>query len=129
MAGVTPNEGEDFALEKIYETENVVLGLFTNTSGLSETSVWANITQPTAAGGYAEKTLTPADWTVASQNASTAAQDFVATGAAFSAAIYGYYIRTTDVTPRILHFEVNASAPITVADGDTYRVNLSNTLD
>lgn len=134
MAGVTVNDGEDLILNLIYKNadanrgSSLELGLFTNTSGLSETSTLANITEPTAAGGYARKTLADASWTVSGQQASYASQDFTASGAAFSADIYGYFIATTGTTAKLLHYEVYGSA-VTVADGDTYRVDLSNTAD
>ena len=73
MAGITPEEGEIVILDLLYKSistnrgTSLVLGLFTNASGLSETSNWSDITQPTGSplNGYAEKTLTDATWTVA----------------------------------------------------------------
>lgn len=131
MAGVTPNEGETLILNLVYKNADVnrgstlELGLFTNTSGLSETSVLADITPPTG-GSYAIKTLTDASWGVTGDNATYATQDFTASGSDYSAAIYGYYIKTTGTAAKLLHFEVDSAAPITVTDGDTYRVDLSS---
>ncbi|MCP4278442.1 MAG: hypothetical protein GY776_00355 [Alteromonas sp.] len=136
MAGVTPNEGETVLLNLLYKNADVnrgstlELGLFTNSSGLSETSVLANITEPTGAGGYARITLADASWTVSGTTEATyAIQSFTASGAAYSADIYGYFIATTGTTPKLLHFEVNGAGATTIADGDTYQVDLSVTGD
>lgn len=135
MAGVTPNEGETVILNLIYKNADVnrgtklQIGLFTNSTGLSETSVLADITVPTTAGGYAIKDLTDASWTVSGTTEATyAKQTWTATGAAFSAVIYGYYIQTTGTAGKLLHFEVYGTA-VTVADGDKYEVDLSITGD
>jgi len=125
MAGVTPEEGEDFILTSYLKAADTFLGLFTNTSGLGQDSVWADITQQTGTG-YAEKTLTAASWTVSAGEATYADQDFLASAGDWDAT-YGYYIRSA--ANELIHFEVNASAPVAVADTQTYRVVLSITAD
>lgn len=125
MAGITPNEGQSYIAEAVYKKLGLDLkiGLFVNTS-LSVTSTWANIVQPTG-GGYAEKDLTAASFTVASGGVTTYAQQvWTASGTTITPAVYGYYVRTVESTPRIVHFEFN-SGPRTIADSDSYKVDLS----
>lgn len=132
MAGITPNEGEDLILNLIYKNGDVnrggslKLGLFTNASGLSETSVLADITEPSG-GGYAQITLTDASWIVSGQQASYATQTFNAT--ATWTPIYGYFIATTGTAAKLLHFEVDPNGPIILNNGDSHEVDLSNTAD
>lgn len=135
MAGVTPNEGEKVILNLTYPNGDVdrgtslQLGLFTNVSGLSETSVLADITEPTG-GGYARIPLTDASWTVSgTTQASYATQTFTCTGTNYSAPVYGYFIATTGTTPRLLHFEVNPAGSVQLNVGDSHEVDLSNTGD
>jgi len=127
MPGVTPNEGKDVILELIYAGNDFTIGLFTNSSGLSETSVFSDLVEPSSAGGYVTQTLTGASWTVALQNATYPLVQFNASGANFSAPVYGYFIATIEATPKILHFEVDPSAPRTIVDGGpAYNVDLSS---
>lgn len=126
MAGITPNEGQSYIAEAVYQQLglDLALGLFTNNGGLSVSSTWASITQPTG-GGYAEKLLDAGTFAVAAGGVTTYPQQtWTASGGAMSPAIYGYYVRTVEATPRLLHFEFNAS-PRSVADGDSYKVDLS----
>lgn len=126
MAGITTNEGQSYIAEAVYKKLGLDLkiGLFTNTGSLSVSSVWANITQPTG-GGYAEKDLDAASFTVAAGGVTTyAVQTWTASGSTITPAVCGYYIRTVESTPRLVHFEFNTS-PRTIADGDSYRVDLS----
>lgn len=126
MAGITTNEGQSYVAEAVYKKLGLDLkmGLFTNNAGLGISSVWSNISQPSG-GGYAEKSLTSGSFSVASGGVTTyAKQTWTASGGAISPAVYGYYIRTDEATPRLLHFEFN-NGPRTVADGDIYSVDLS----
>lgn len=126
MAGITPNEGQSYIAEAVYKKLGLDLkiGLFTNTGSLSISSVWANITQPSG-GGYAEKDLTAGSFTVGAGGVTTyASQVWTASGSTITPDVYGYYVRTVEATPRILHFEFNTS-PRTISDGDTYTVDLS----
>ena len=130
MAGVTPNEAEHlFAhilFNRTYHVDrdaDLKLGLFANTSGLSETSALADITAITGTGSTA-KTLTDASWTVTNDTASYAKQTFTAGAGGFSAAVYGYYIYTiaSGGTARLLHYEIDASGPRTMAEGAVYEI-------
>jgi len=125
VAGITPNEGQSYIAEAVYKNQflDKKIGLFTNTGSLSVTSTWASITQPSG-GGYAEKDLVAGTYTVAAGGVTTyPLQTWTAVSTTMTPAIYGYYIRTVEATPRIVHFEFNDS-PRTVADGDSYKVNL-----
>jgi len=128
MAGLTAIEGKDDILETLYNEQTLEVGLFTNTSGLTANSVLADITQPSAAGGYAVKTLAPASWTITNGSATHPNQLFQAVGAAFSAPIYGYFIKTTSGRIVLRHFEVDTAAPVIVSDGQTYEVDLSSVI-
>ncbi len=128
MAGITPEEGQDYIAEVLYSQDvspqTLTLGLFTNSAGaLTETSLWANVSQPTGTG-YAEVTLTAGSWGVASGGVSTFPQQSWTAGADWSADVTGYYIRTGEGTPRLLHFEYG-SAPRTMSTGNVYIVDLS----
>jgi hypothetical protein len=126
VAGITTNEGQAYIAEAVYKKLglDLAMGLFVNSAGLSVSSVWANITQPTG-GGYAEKSLVSATFSVAAGGVTTyPLQTWTASGGTIAPAVYGYYIRTVEATPRLVHFEFN-SGPRTVADGDLYTVDLS----
>lgn len=132
MAGFTPNEGETFLGNYIYKRiltdrdADLELGLFTNSS-VSETTTEADITEPTGTG-YARITLTDASWTVTGDVASYAQQVWTA-GGAWTGDVYGYFICTkaSGGTQRLLHIEVEAGGPRTMAENDEYRVTPSNT--
>lgn len=126
MAGITTNEGQAYIAEAVYKQLglDLIIGLFTNPSALSVASTWTDIVQPTG-GGYAEKALVAANFTVSAGGVTTyAQQEWIASGSTMTPAVCGYYIRTDEATPRLLHFEFNDS-PRTVADGDSYKVDLS----
>ena len=134
MAGVTPNEAETLIATLLYKRTyhadrdaDLMLGLFNNNGGtaLSETSVLADVVAVTGTG-YAAKTLTDASWTVNNDTAAYAAQVFTGGAGGWSAA-YGYYIYTKAAggTARLLHYEVDASGPRTLAVGDTYTITPS----
>ena len=126
MSGITTNEGQSYIAEAVYQQLplDLMMGLFTNVSGLGVTSTWATITQPSG-GGYAEVALVAGTFVVAAGGVTTyPLQIWTATGGDISPAVYGYYIRTVEATPRLLHFEFNLS-PRTVTDGDSYKVDLS----
>lgn len=127
MAGILPNEGETFIATMVIKNTatdrgtNLQLVLFTNSS-IGETITAATLTQPTNAGDYAAKTLTDGSWTVTNDTATYATQTFTATGASFSAPVYGYAILTTGTTPRILAIEADPNGPYTLQANDTYTI-------
>lgn len=128
---ITPEEGRVVAANLIFKQSDsnrgssMELGLFTNSSGLSETSVLADINEPTG-GNYARIALDDASWVVDSEGqASYAKQTFNATGSAYSADIYGFFIATKGASPKLFHFQVEAELPdpgSTVGENNSYSV-------
>ena len=91
------------------------IGLFTNSSGLSSTTTYASIIQALFTG-YAEQTIVDANWT---ETASGGVATWVNSGAPFTftcsgatvgsnPAVFGYYIRTTGTTPRLIGYEIDS---------------------
>ena len=130
MAGITPDEGQDYIAEVLYSqalvAQTLIMGLFVNTTGaLTATSQWADITQASG-GGYSEKTLSSGGWSVASGGVATyASQTWVSTGT-WAADVYGYYVRTDEGTPRLLHFEYDPGGAKTITNEDLYTVDPSS---
>ena len=95
MTLVVPNVGEVKALELYLKSENLILRLYSNNITPAEGDTIHTYTQVTG-GGYAQKTLTAASWTVTSGNPSSgsyAAQDFEFTGVTGApGTVYGYYV-------------------------------------
>lgn len=111
-SAITPNEGQVVIADLIFKQSNadrgtsLELGLFTNTTGLSVTSVLADLVEPTG-GSYARKTLADASWTNdADGTMSYAKQTFNAVSTAFSPDITGFFIATTGTAPKLLHFQI-----------------------
>jgi hypothetical protein len=129
MAGITPVEGQDYIAEVLYSqgtaVQSYTMGLFVNTTGvLTVSSAWADVTQASGAG-YAEKPLTPGTFTISTGGVATyPSQSWIATGS-WALPVYGYYIRTQEGTPRILHFEYSPNGSRVMDDGDIYSVDLS----
>ncbi len=126
-----PDEGETLILNLLLKRTltdrdaNLEVLLYTNSSLTLETATEAALTEPSG-GGYARKALTDASWTVSGDEGTYAAQDFTPSGAAW-AGVYGAAVVTNAAggTKRILGIAAYASAPITVADGETFRVDLT----
>jgi hypothetical protein len=130
MAGITPNEGQDYIAEVLYSQEtavqNLTVGLFVNTAGvLTATSAWADVTQVSGTD-YAEINLTAGTWSIASGGVATygSSISWIAGADDWSAAVYGYYVRTREGTPRLLHFEYSPNGAVTMTNGDIYTVDL-----
>lgn len=129
MAGITPNEGQDYVAEVLYPQSTAVaaysLGLFTNLPNvLTETSVWAHVTEPTGTG-YLEISLVAGNFVVSAGGVTTYPQQSWTAVADWNLPVYGYYIRTQEGTPRLLHFEYNAQGARTMSTGNVYTVDLS----
>ena len=100
MALVVPNCGEVVSLSRIVNktaTGDVRLKLFSNNVTPGEATVLGDLTE-VSGSGYTDKSLTGANWTVATDGsnnttASYAKQSFALTGAA---TVYGYYVTTAD---------------------------------
>ena len=133
MAGFTPNEAESLVIDMLLKRDltdrdaDLELGLFTDSSP-DETITEATISEPTG-GSYARKTLTDGSWTGTGDTRSYAQQTFTATGSAYSAPIYGYFIATKSAggTPRLLLVEIDSGGPYTMNENDTYKVTPSAT--
>lgn len=130
MAGITPTEGQDYIAEILYPKSTVpqdlIIGLFVNTTGaLTESSAWANIIQASG-GGYSEITFTDGSWNVASGGVATyPSTSWIATNS-WAAAVYGYYVRTAEGTPRLLHFEYSPNGSRLMTENDVYTVDPSS---
>jgi len=105
MTLMVQNVGEVTALSylvnKVATTRDLIYRLFSNNITPAETDTAATYTETTG-GGYAQKTLTGASWTVvggAPTQASFAAQTWTFSGAVGGTGIiYGYYVvRATDL--------------------------------
>lgn len=132
MPAIATTEGDTLIANLLFKNADVnrgtglKLGLFTNSS-VSASTTYGALTQPTG-GGYAEISLTDGSWSVASGVASYAAQTFTVSGTTYSAAIYGYYIRTMGTSPKIITLQTDPAGPITFAIGDTYVITPNITL-
>jgi hypothetical protein len=121
--GINPKEGIEVVLNLIYANADInrgtdlVLGCYTNTT-VTVNTIWTDITQPNTGTGYLEKTLADDSWIIDNPNgeATYANQEWTATGS-WSADVYGFYIRTTGATPKILHLQPSEIAPVTVTNG------------
>ena len=133
MAGFTPDEGEKLAQQVRYFRTHVdrdadlELGLFTNVAP-GETITHAALTEPTGTG-YARITLTDASWSIPASVASYAQQTFTGGAGGWTGSIQGYFIATKAAggTKRIVHIEVDANGPYTIAENDTYKVTPGDT--
>ena len=126
-----PDESETLFLNVLFKRvltdrdATLELLLYTNAALALETAVESALTEP-ATGGYARKVLTDATWTVTADEATYPAQDFVPSGGVFTD-VRGAAVVTVTAggTKRILGIAPFPAAPVTVADGATFRVNLA----
>lgn len=123
MAGITPNEGENYVAGKVYVNGNLRIGLWKGSWTVQETVNYAqadSVFTKIATSGYTEVTLN--SWSISSDTATHPDVVFTA-GAGTNETINGYYIATED--NRLLHVE-RATNPLTRTEGQKYRVVLSN---
>ena len=128
MAGFRPDEGETVSLAILLKRlltdrdADLELGLFTNVAP-GETITEATLTEP-ATGGYARITLTDASWTESPQSQFNYAQQTLTPSGANWTGIQGYFIVTKAAggVQRILAIEVDTNGPITVNDGNDYKI-------
>lgn len=121
MPAITPNQGRQFAGEKVYKTDNLELLLYTGPTSPTSATVYGDITE-VSGFGYSRATLAAGSWTVnADGTVSFAQQSFTPSGGEWTG-VRGYAIVTTEGTPRILHIEQGPGAPYTVADGQPFLV-------
>jgi len=131
--GFVPDEGEVLVGNIIFKRiltdrdANLELGLFTNVAP-GETITEATITEPTGTG-YARIDLVDATWAVASSTFTYTSQVFTGGAGGWTGSIQGYFISTKAAggTQRLIGIEVDASGPYTIAENDTYTIDLANT--
>ena len=126
-----PDEGETLILNLLLKRiltdrdADLELLLYTNAGLNLETATEAALTEPST-GGYARKVLTDASWSVSGDEATYAAQDFTPSAGVFTD-VRGAAVVTKSVggTQRIVGIVAYNAAPVTVADGETFRVDLT----
>ena len=126
-----PDEAETLLLNVLLKRTltdrdaDLELLLYTNAALTLETATEAALTEPSG-GGYARVSLTDGSWTVDGDEATYAAVDFTPSGAAW-AGVYGAAVVTKSAggTQRIVGINAYEAAPITIGDGETFRVNLT----
>ena len=130
MAGLTVNEGLNYIASLIYPTAtryDLTIGLLTNAAGtLSETSAWADITQPSGTG-YAEIALTNGNFSVDAQGDVTYSPQLQWTAGSdwTGGDITGYYIRNQNASPVLVHIEYRDSGSFPMTNGRIYTVDLT----
>lgn len=134
MTLLVPNNGEGDALAAIVgktAAENLQLRLYQNNITPAETDTAATYTVATFTG-YANITLTAANWTVTEGAPSEAAypqQTFTSSADQASQSIYGYYF-TRVTSGRIAWAERFPAGPYAIANnGDNIKVTPKITLD
>ena len=126
-----PDEGETVILNVLLKRvltdrdADLQVLLYTNVGLNLETATEAALTEPSG-GSYGRKTLTDGSWSVSGDEGTYVAQDFTPSGASW-AGVYGAAVVTKSAggTQRILGIAAYPSAPLTVADGETLRVDLT----
>ena len=135
MPLVVPNEGElillDYMLKDVSVTADYILRLFKNDVTPDQDSTDGTFTEADFTD-YAEVTMTRANWQAAvtatgkgESSYGTAPQSW--TCGATGNTIYGYWVETTDVTPKILWAERFATSRV-LADGDVLNITPKFTL-
>jgi predicted transcriptional regulator YdeE len=119
MALLVPDEGEVTLLEHMVNkvaSADFKLHLFTNDYTPVEGSELADFTEAVAAG-YAEITLTGADWTVATATGTTTAEHVQKTFTFTAASVdYGYYV-TNNAGTKVVWAERFSDAPHNIPSG------------
>jgi hypothetical protein len=105
------------------------LGLFKNTSGLGETSVLTDITEPSG-GGYSRVQLSDGDWTESVTKGVYVNLQKVFTATAAWGDVYGYFICSVETgTSGIFKaFEIFSDGPYTITDTWSVQVTPSMTI-
>jgi len=131
MAGVLPTEGEewlcDLVLEQATQAETdrgstMVICLFTNNINIDDSVIYAGLTQPTSAGGYALTTIPNNTWSGSTGSRTATAITFEATGADYSSdTVYGYFVATDGTNKKVIAVEKDV-APVDINNGDSYTI-------
>jgi hypothetical protein len=132
MAVVFTDAAEVIALKNFLNNtapQSLILRLYSNNRSPAKSDVVGDYTE-VSGNGYAEVTLTPADFVFSPGDPATAAYPQVTytfTGAAGN--VYGYYV-TRSSTGDLLLANRFSNAPINIANnGDEIRITLSITLN
>lgn len=119
MAGVIKTGFLDAVLDKTFNNiEGLTLHLSADPDALVHDEI---ITELASGNGYSTAGESLADWTVTGGDASHGATVFTASGGAFASPVYGYFIKQGTT---VICAEVDASGPYTVADAESYSVDL-----
>lgn len=131
MTGFTPSEGAELIADVLYDQDTTdndngyEMALFIGGT-VDGTITEATLSEP-GVGSYARQAVSFS--TTATPGERTDTVDFTPSGADWSGAnaIYGWALitKTTAGTQRIVHCENDPVAPVTVSDGETYRVDLT----
>lgn len=130
MAKEFPDEGLLLAIQVLVgrthadRDATLELGLYTNTSGITTSTVLGDLTEPTG-GGYARITLVDANWVTSSLPATYAQQTFTVAGTNYNAAPQGYFIASVSAggTARIVaRGDLDEVPPAAPEVGDVIKV-------
>lgn len=128
MTLIVSNAAQIITLER-FLTGNLTLKLYSNNRVPAKTDTAASYTA-VAGGGYANKTLAYASWTIAAGAsnfpavATYAAQDFTFTGVTTApGTIYGYYIVDSDGVLRWAERFLEDVVPFEPVNGSLIRIN------
>ena len=128
------NQGEQDFLSRILAV-NHTLKLFKSNTTLTETLTPSSLTEADFTG-YSAKALAGGGWTITAGDpaaAQFAQQSFTATADQTAQTIYGYYVVSTDTTPRLMWVERFTSAIVVQYNNDsiriTPRITLADTTD
>jgi hypothetical protein len=129
MALVVPNTGDVLMLKYIVNqlkqdgtvgdpSGQRVLKLYNNNYSPVKATAITDLTEVTATG-YSEITLSGTNWTVATSTAGTNSAVYSEQTFNFTTAVtvYGYYVATSELTPKLLWVERFSTAPFTLPAG------------
>lgn len=131
--GFVPDEGEVLIGNMLFmrvltdRDTALELGLFTNVAP-GETITEATLTEPTGTG-YARIAIVDANWTATGSVFTYPSQVFTGGAGGWTGSVQGYFMATNAAggTKRILGIEVDANGPYTIAENDTYTIDMQNT--
>lgn len=126
MALVVPNEGESWFLKlalKDAAPGTTTIRLFKNSVTLSDSTVWADLTEATFTG-YASQSLSRAGWNEPTVGSVTyinrSAVTFSCSGG--SQDVYGYAVTYTDGGTTYILWAESFSSPITISSGGSIQI-------
>lgn len=126
------DDGALWFLENTFGQQNLVLKLFTNDVADSDDLAYDDFDIATG-GGYADKEVTPGDWTISIPSTTGIAQAeldsqqvWSFTGALDSPGpiIYGYLVCTDETNPRLIYYEKGAEGYEPIDSSSKYKVTM-----